>query len=155
MMTAKHVQSFIGLIILLLSAHQAGAADWMFYGKSNTGNGYYDQGSIKKVRLNIVSVSTKTLYTDVGKLKNYAVLKDKKKAPVNPYVLSHELVQFEIDCHAKIRIASRRICDKRGSIIASEEPLDSAWNRIVPGSNFETLKNAVCRAGSVSGINKK
>lgn len=156
MMKTKNIHGLIGLVILILFARQAGAAEWIFYGKSNTGNAYYDQSSIKNVKQNIVSVSTKTLYNDVGKLENYSVLKDMRRAPVNPYVLSHELIQFEIDCQqAKIKISSRRICDKRGNVIASEPPFDNPWKRIAPGSIFETLKNEVCRAGRIAGIKKK
>lgn len=155
-MKARNVQGVICLAILFLLTSQAWAAEWVFYGASNIGNGYYDKISVKIVNKNIVQVWTKTLYNDVGKLKNYSVLKGVKKAPVNPYILSHEMVLFEMDClNAKIKVSSKRICDKRGNVISSEPQSHEKWQVILSGSNFERLKNEVCSVENHSNIKKK
>lgn len=155
-MKARNVQFVICLVILFLLTSQARAADWIFNGASNIGNEYYDKSSVKIVNKNIVQVWTKTLYNDVGKLKNYSVLRGMKNAPVNPYILSHEMALFEIDClNAKIKVSSKRICDKRGNVIASEPQSREKWKAILPGSNFERLKNEVCKAENHSNIKKK
>jgi hypothetical protein len=111
---------------------------------------------MKKLDNNVISVLTKTIYNDVGKLKNYSALKKMDKAPGNPYILSHELVLLEIDClNRKIKVSSRRICDKRGGIIASEMQSHGAWSDIVPNSNYEKLKNQFCGFVKKSKIKKK
>jgi hypothetical protein len=156
MMKARNVQCIICLVILLLCTNHAWASDWIFYGALNIGNEYYDKSSVKNVNKNIIRVWTKTLYNDVGKLKNYSALKELDKAPVNPYILSHEMVLFEIDClNAKIKVSSKRICDKRGNIVSSEPQSHEKWKAILSGSNFERLKNEVCSAENHSNIIKK
>jgi hypothetical protein len=155
-MKARNVQCIICLVILLLFASHAWAAEWMLYGTSTVGNGYYDKSSVIIVNRNIIRVLTKTLYNDVGKLKNYSTLKGMKKAPVNPYILSHEMVLFEIDClNAKIKVSSKRICDKRGNVVSSEPQSHEKWKAILSGSNFERLKNEVCSVENHSNIKKK
>ena len=155
-MKTKKVQYVICLVILLMFANQAGAAQWVLYEKSATGDEYYDKSSIEKVNKNIIQMWTKTIYNDVGKLKNYSDLKNIDKAPDNPYILSHDLVLLEIDClNRKIKVSSRRICDKRGGIIASEMQSHGAWSDIVPNSNYEKLKKQLCGFVKNSKIKKK
>jgi hypothetical protein len=155
-MKTRKVQYIICLIILLLFANQAGAAQWVLYQTSDVGDESYDKSSIKKLNNNIISMWTKTIYNDVGKLRNYSVLKKMDKAPNNPYMLSHELVLLEIDClNKKVKVSSIRICDKRGGIIASEMPSHGVWKDIVPNSNYEKLKNQFCGFVKNSKIKKK
>ena len=155
-MEIKKVQCIICLVILLLFASQAWAAEWVLYDTSAVGNESYDKSSIKRINNNIISVWTKTIYNDVGKLKNYSDLKNIDKAPDNPYILSHDLVLLEIDClNRKIKVSSRRICDKRGGIIASEMQSHDVWSNIVPNSNYEKLKKQLCGFVKNSKIKKK
>jgi hypothetical protein len=155
-MKIKNVQCIICLVLFIIFANQAWAAEWVLYEKSATGDEFYDKIGIKKVNNNIIRVWTKTIYNDVGKIKNYSVLKKIDRAPVNPYLLSHELILLEIDClNGKIKVSSDRICDKRGGVIASELQSNGEWKDIVPNSNLEKLKNKVCGFGKNSRIKKK
>jgi hypothetical protein len=144
----------MGLIIFILCANQALASEWILYEKSATGDEYYDKSSIQKVNNNIHRVRIKKIYNDVGKYKKYAILKKMNKAPVNPYILSHELILVEVDClHKKIKISSERICDKRGAVIASKTHSPDKWMDIVPNSKFQKIK--VCAPLNHSKIKKK
>jgi len=146
----------IVLVIFILFTNQALAAEWVLYEKSATGDEYYDKNSIKKINHRIINVWTKVIYNDAGKYKKYSVLKEMNKAPVNPYLLSHELVLFEVDCfNKKIKITSERICDKRGGVIASKPHSNDKWIDIVPNTKFEKIKNKVCDPGSNFKIKKK
>ncbi len=153
-MKAKIARNIIGLVIFILCAHQALASEWILYEKSATGDQYYDKSSIQKVNNHIHRVRIKKIYNDVGKYKKYAILKKMDKAPVNPYILSHELILVEVDClHKKIKISSERICDKRGAVIASKTHSPDKWMDIVPNSRFEKIK--VCTSLNQSKIKKK
>lgn len=155
-MKTRNLQIFICLVILSFVACQAWAADWKLYGASKIGVGYYDKNSVVKVNENMIRVLTKTLFNDVGKVQNYSALKKKGKAPGNPYILNYEIVSFEFDClNAKIKVSSRRICDKRGNVLASDLASREKWNNAVPGSNLEKLKNEVCTTFNMTGIKKK
>lgn len=149
-MEKRNIQMIICFVMLFL-AGRAGAAEWMPYGSSTIGTGYYDKNSVGKVNDKIIRVLTKTLFNDVGKLQNYSDLKKKGKAPGNPYILSYEIALLEVDCpNAKIKISSSRICDKRGNVIASEPASRDQWHKVVPGSHLEKLKNEVCAAVTMS-----
>jgi hypothetical protein len=155
-MKLRNVQHIIYIIIFVLFANQAWSAEWVSYEKSTTGDEYYDQSSIKKAGNDIIRVRTKKIYNDVGKIRKYSVLKKLDKAPVNPYLLSHETVFFDIDClHEKIKVSSERICDKRGGVVASDPQSNGEWRNIVPNSNFEKLRNKVCDPNKYSKMKKK
>lgn len=151
-MEKRNLQIVICFVILFLTAGRAGAAEWMPHGSSTIGGGYYDKNSVVKVNDHIIRVLTKTLFNDVGKFQNYSALKKKGKAPGNPYLLSYEIALLEVDCpNAKIKVSSRRICDKRGNVIASEPASRDQWHKVVPGSNLERLKNEVCAVFTLPG----
>lgn len=155
-MKTRNLQIFMCLVIFFFVAGQARASNWILYGSSKIGDGYYDKDSVVKVNGKVIHVLTKTLFNDVGKLQNYSALKKKGKAPGNPYLLNYEFILFEIDClNAKIKVSSRRICDKRGNVIASDLASHEKWNNAVPGSNLEKLKNEVCTTFNMTGLKKK
>lgn len=144
-MKTKIARNIISLVIFILCTHQALASEWILYEKSATGDEYYDKSSIQKVKNDIHRVRIKKIYNDVGKYKKYAMLKKKDKAPVNPYILSHEIVLWEVDClNGRMRISSERICDKRGAVIASKTHSPDKWMDIVPNSGLEKIKSKVC-----------
>lgn len=144
-MKTKIARNIIGLIIFILCTHQALASEWILYEQSATGDEYYDKSSVQKVNNNVNRVLIKKIYNDVGKYKKYAMLKKMDKAPANPYLLSHELIWFEVDClHKKIKIFSERICDKRGAVIASKTHSPDKWMHVVPNSGLEKIKSKVC-----------
>ena len=155
-MKTKTVRSIIGFVIFILCANQALAAEWILSEKSATGDEYYDQSRVKKVNNHINSVVVKKIYNDVGKVQNYSALKKVNKAPINPYILSHEIALWEIDClNGKMRISSERIYDKRGDVIATKPSLHDKWINVVPNSKFEKIKNKVCPPVHHSKIKKK
>jgi hypothetical protein len=155
-MKKRNIQMIICFVMLFLAAGRAGAAEWMLYGSSTIGTGYYDKSSVIKVNDHVIRVLTKTILNDVGKLQNYSALRKKGKAPGNPYILNYEIALLDIDCpNAKIKISSSRICDKRGNVIASEPASHDQWHKVVPGSHLEKLKNEVCSTVNISGIKKK
>lgn len=154
-MKVKNIQSLVCLVFFILFANQVWAVEWVLYEKSSTGDEYYDKNSIKEVKNNIVRVWTKKIYNDAGKIKKYSVLKDMDKAPVNPYLLSHEVTTVEIDClNQKVKVSSERVCDKRGGIIASDLQFPNKWKNIILKSSTEKLKNQVCAPSKYSKIKK-
>lgn len=151
-MKKRNLQTVVGFVMLFLAAGRVGAVEWIPYGSSTIGAAYYDKSSVIKVNGHMIRVLTKTLLNDVGKLQNYSVLRKKGKAPGNPYILNYEIALLDVDCpNAKIKIFSRRICDKRGSVIASEPASHDQWHKIVPGSHLEKLKNEICASVKMSG----
>lgn len=155
-MKVKMIHDMIALAVMILFLNQAWAADWILYEKSTTGDEYYDQNRVNKVKNNTNSVVIKKIYNDVGKVQNYSALKKINKAPVNPYILSHEIALWEIDClNGKMRISSERIYDKRGEFIAFKPFSHDTWIDIVPNSKFEKIKNKVCQPVHHSKIKKK
>lgn len=135
----------MSLIIFVFYANPALASEWILYEKSATGDEYYDQSSIQKSNNNIHRVRIKKIYNDVGKVENYSVLKRKGNAPANPYMLSHEIALWEINClNGKMRISSQHICNKRGEVIASMPFLHDPWMKVAPNSKFEKIKSKVC-----------
>lgn len=144
-MKTKFLFGIACLTIFSLFDGQALAADWKFFYSSGNGDMYYDKSSIKKINKNVVRVSTKKIYNEKGKLEQFSLLKEKGKSPGNPYILSHELISFDVDCaNKKIKISSRRICDKRGDIVVSASRLQGEWDNIIRKSGDEELKNIVC-----------
>ncbi|MFZ1037634.1 MAG: surface-adhesin E family protein [Smithella sp.] len=155
-MRINNIYSIICLVIILLLANQAWAADWKFFASSGSGDMYYDKNSIVKVNKNIVRVWTKKTYSEKGKLEEYSFLKSLGKAPGNPYILSHELKLLEIEClNKKIKISSDRICDKRGHVAVTTTQSYSKLNDIVRKSSDEELQNIVCSVGKTPEAKQK
>jgi hypothetical protein len=151
MMKIRNLQGIICLVIFSLFTNQAWAADWKFFASSGGGDMYYDKSSVKKVNKNIIRMWTKKTYNEKGKLEEYSLLQKTGKAPGNIYILSHELILFEIDCvNEKIKTSSNSIRDKRGHVVASTPQSYGKWNDIARKSNDEKLKNIVCSAGKSS-----
>jgi len=156
MMKAKHVHSLICLVIFLLFANQAWAADWIYYAPMSTGHMYYDKSSIKKVNKNIIRVWTKTIFIENGKKQYFSFLKSIGKAPDNPDMLNYQLVLVEIDCvNKKYRISSLSIYDEKDSILASLPKPSDQWIDIPPNTQMEILKNEVCSVGKTSKTSKR
>ena len=155
-MRINNIYSIICLVIILLLANQAWAADWKFLASSGSGDMYYDKKSIVKVNKNIVRVWTKKTYSEKGKLEEYSFLKSLGKAPGNPYILSHELKLLEIEClNKKIKISSDRICDKRGHVAVTTTQSYGKLNDIVRKSSDEELQNIVCNDGKTPETKQK
>ena len=150
-MGIKNLQGIICVMIFFLFANQALAADWKLFASSGGGDMYYDKSSIKKENKNIVRVLTKKIYNERGKLEEFSFLQKTGKKPGNLYILSHELILFEIDCvNEKIKILSNSIRDKRGHVVPSAPQSYGKWNDIAHKSSDEKLKNIVCSAGRIS-----
>jgi len=152
-MKIKNVQSIIYLVILLLFANQALAAEWIYYVSiPSQGAGYYDKSSIKKVNKNIIRVWTKTIFNEKGKTAAFSFLKSTGEAPDNLEKLSYEFDLNEIDCvNEKIKFPLVYIYNEDGAVIY-KAPADfiPQWYDTIPSSNTETLKNIVCRDGKTS-----
>ena len=155
-MKIRNLQGIICLVIFSLLTNQAWAADWKFFASSGGGDMYYDKSSVKKVNKNISRVWTKKIYNEKGKLEEYSLLQKTGKAPGNIYILSHELILFEIDCsNEKIKTSSNSIRDKRGHVVASTPQSYGKWNDIAHKSNDEKLKNILCDTAKTSKTKKK
>jgi hypothetical protein len=151
MMKKKNLYGIIYLVIFSLFANQSWAADWKLFASSGGGDMYYDKSSIEKVNKTIIRVWTKKIYNEKGKLEEFALLKSTGKEPRNIYILSHELILFDIDCvNEKIKISSNSIRDKRGHVVASTPQFYGRWNDIVHKSSDEKLRDIVCIAGRIS-----
>lgn len=156
-MKIMNVQGIICLGIIFLFANQAWAAEWIFYVSNASGNSYYDKSSIKKVNKNIISVSTKIIFNQDGKTKAFSFLKSINKAPDNPDILELELRLQEIDCiNKKSRISFASFYNKKGNVVFSfPKNVYGEWQKIIPKSTPEMLKNKVCSAGNTSKTKKK
>lgn len=154
-MKTKYSVGIIGLTVLFLLAVQVWAADWKSFASSRGGDMYYDKDSVKTANKNMISVLTKKTYSEQGKLEKYSSLKKLGKAPINPYILSHELTEYEIDCtNQRIKVSSNQICDKRGNVAVQAPRFHGGWNDISRKSNEEKLKNIVCSADKTSSGGK-
>ena len=152
----KKISSIISLAFFFLFASQAWAADWIYYAPMSTGHMYYDKGSIKKVNKNIISVLTKTIYTENGKKEYFSFLESIGKAPGNPDILNNQLVSVEIDCVNKIyKVSSMSIYDEKDSVIASRPKSTDKWSDTPPNSQMEVLEKEICSAGKTSKKKKK
>lgn len=155
-MKTKILHGIICLTIFFLFAGQASAAGWKLVASSGSGDMYYDENSVKKANRNIIHVLTKITYSEQGKLERFSSLKKAGKAPGNPYILSHEMIIFEIDCaKGKIKISSDKICDKRGQLVTLVSHPHGKWNDIVRKSSEEKLKNIVCGGSKTPGTKNK
>jgi hypothetical protein len=156
-MKIMNVQGIICLVIIFLFANQAWAAEWIRYMSNASGNSYYDKSSIKKVNTNISSVLTKVIFNKDGKTKAFSFLKSINNAPDNPDILELELRLLEIDCvNKKSRISSASFYNKKGNVVFSlPKNVYGEWQKIIPKSTSETLKNKVCSAGNASKTKKK
>ena len=155
-MKTKHLQNIICLVILSLFANQAWAVDWIYYASISTGHMYYDKSSIKKVNKNIISVWTKTIFTENGKKQYFSFLESIGKAPENYDILNCQLVSVEIDyVNKKYRVYSMSINDEKGSVLASLPKPTNKWIDIPPNTQMETLKNEICSADKTSKAKKK
>jgi hypothetical protein len=155
-MKIKNLQSIICLVIIFLFANNAWTAEWIYYTSMSTGHMYYDKSSIKKVKKNIISVLTKTKYTENGKTQHFSFLKGIGKAPDNADILSYELVLVETDCvNNKFRISSMSLYDEKDSVLAALPKASDKWSDIPPSTQMEVLKNEVCSAVKPSKKKKK
>lgn len=145
-MKIKRVQGIICLTMIFLFAKPGWAADWVLFTTSAIGNMYYDKSSIIKVTDNNIHVWTDNLLNETGKTDAFAFLNGLNKAPNNPNVLGHVFRLSEVDCvNEKMKDSSTIIYDQTGAVIYSS-PKESAgeWNKILPNSVAERLKNIVC-----------
>ena len=145
-MKIKRVQGMIGLAMIFLFANPGWAADWVLFTTSAIGNMYYDKSSIIRVTDNNIHVWTDNLLNENGKTDAFAFLKGVNKAPNNPNVLSHVFRLSEVDCvNDRMKDSSTIIYDQTGAVVYSS-PKESAgeWNKILPNSVAERLKNIVC-----------
>jgi hypothetical protein len=149
-------QVIICSLIFLLFANQVWAADWKSLGSDLTGVQYYDESSIKKADKNNILIKVKIIYSEAGKINKFSFLRKINKAPSNPYILSHEILFLKIDCvNQKIKGFSRSLYDKRGNVIVKVPDSYGKWNKIVPKSSDEKLKNIICNSGKISQVKKK
>ena len=155
-MKIKNVQGVICLVFFFLFANNAWAADWIRYASHTFGDTYYDKSSIKKVNKNIISVLTKTIYTENGKKEYFSFLESIGKAPGNPDILNNQLVSVEIDCVNKIyKVSSMSIYDEKDSVIASRPKSTDKLIDTPPNSQMEILEKEICSAGKTSKKKKK
>ena len=156
-MKIMNVPVIICLGIIFLFANQAWAAEWIYYTSNASGKSYYDKSSIKKVNKNIVSVGTKIIFNQNGKTRAFLFLKSINKAPDNPDLLELELRLQEIDCvNKKKQDFFYKFLYKKGNVIFSfPKDVSGEWQKIIPKSTSEILKNKVCSAGNTSKTKKK
>jgi hypothetical protein len=155
-MKTKILHGIICLTIFFLFTGQASAAGWKLFYSSGSGEMFYDENSVKKVNKNIVHVLVKKTYSEQGKLEKFSLLKKSGKGPINPYILSHELIMLEIDCvKEKMKISSDKVCDKRGQLVTWDRSSSGRWNDIVRKSSEEKLKNIVCGGNKTPGTKNK
>jgi len=147
MKKARNVWSIIYPIIIVLFAHQAGAADWIFISSTPTRDVYYDQSSVKRVKKKIVRVWAKAVFNKDSKMQTFSFLESMNKAPDDPDILSHALGLHEIDCvEEKIRDISTIIYDEENRVLYSSPKGERGkWNDILADSVGEILKNIVCK----------
>jgi hypothetical protein len=146
-MKAKKVQGIVCLVVFLLFANQAWAAEWVLCASPSSGARlYYDKSSIKKADNDIIRVSNKFVYNSKTEKKNaFAALKGINKAPKNPDIMSHDLSVNEIDCvNKKHRLVSVTFYNVKGKAIYSSSKFSKEWNPIAPESFMEKIQNTVC-----------
>ena len=156
MMKARNVQMVIGLVFIFLFANLACAEDWISYDASKLGTKYYEKSSMKEVDKNIISVWTINVYNNEGRKRDFAILKEKNKAPGNPDMLKCTSMLVEFNCeHKKFRVTAWTIYDKENHILFSAPKSNENWDSIVAKSASEKLKNIVCKSDKTSRTKKK
>jgi hypothetical protein len=146
-MKVKKVQGIVCLVVFLLFANQAWAAEWVLCASPSSGARlYYDKSSIKKMDKDIIRVSNKFVYNSKSEKKNaFSTLKEINKAPKNPDIMSYDLSVNEIDCaNKKHRLISVIFYDIKGKAIYSSSEFSKEWNKIISESFMDKLENTVC-----------
>ena len=149
MCKAKNVYRISCFVVLFLFifANHAGAADWVLFGQTASGDIYYDKSSITEVG-NIVRVWTKDIYNKDGKANTYEILKNLGHAIANPDLLSHQLILRELDCaKGEMQSTALTVYTADGAVVFSQRKSFDEKKDIIPDSIFETLKNIVCSGG--------
>ena len=155
-MKVRSVQMVICLVFFFLFANLACAEDWISYDVSKTGTKYYEKSSIKEVDKNIISVWTINVYNNEGKKRDFAILKEKNKAPKNPDMLNCTSMLVEFNCeNKKFRVTTWTIYDKEKHNLFSAPKSNENWDGIVAKSASEKLKNIVCSSDKISRTKNK
>jgi hypothetical protein len=137
----------VALMIFFIFINLGFAAQWVLCVSDSSGARlYYDKSSIKKVNKNVMRVLNKFEYISKNNKKMaYTALKQVKKAPKNPDMMSYDLSVSEIDCaNNKHRLVSATFYDVKGKAIYSSSKPEKYWNRIFPDSYMGKVKTAVC-----------
>ncbi|HTZ40285.1 MAG TPA: surface-adhesin E family protein [Syntrophales bacterium] len=143
------ISCFVVLFLFILANH-AGAADWILFGQTATGDAYYDKSNIYEAG-GIIRVWTKDIYSKEGKMNTYQIMKNLGHAIASPDVLSHQLILREFDCaNEKMQSTALTVYTIDGAAIFSQSKSFDERKDIAPGSIFETLKNIVCNGGKTS-----
>ncbi|MFA5321689.1 MAG: surface-adhesin E family protein, partial [Smithella sp.] len=145
-MKTNNIQGFICLAIYFLFAHQALAADWVYFASNSARDSYYDKSNIIKADKNIIRVWTKQILSENGKVKKVSNLKSNGKECGNLDLISYILKLSEIDCvNKKIKDSSVTFYDEKSNLLYSSLNRETGnWDDIVPHSVAEKLKNILC-----------
>lgn len=157
-MKTKTVWALVFTVLILFFTGSIYAAQWTLCASAPSGGQlYYDKSSVKRVDKNIMRVSNKFEYTSkIAKQNAHASLKQIKKAPKNPGMMSHDLSVNEINCAADThRLVSVAFYDVKGKIIYLTAKPDKRWSRIVADSFMDELKKTICGEHRGREVKKK
>jgi hypothetical protein len=144
----KSLSGRLGLILIglfIFGYAEVWAEDWMFYGRNDKYLCFYDRKGISHPSENIVEVSEKQDYTNIG--VNFMVEKLGKKYEN----LSHLITLWQISCaDKKFRFLSLTYYSKEKTAIYSWRVLYSSgssedWSPFITDSLGERLYKAVCK----------
>lgn len=151
-MKTNNIKGIICLTVYFLFAHQALAADWVYFASNSVRDSYYDKSNIIKVDKNIIRVWTKQILSEKGKVKTLPNLKSKGTESGNLDLISYILKLSEIDCaNKKIKDSSVTFYDEKSNLLYSSPQKEIGnWDDIIPHSIAEKLKNILCDGPVVS-----
>jgi hypothetical protein len=119
--------------------------EWIFYGKTDLGNYYYDKSSVTKVSSQIIKVLFKRKYSKVGKDLLIKLMKDNNVSISGWGKLDYETNLLELNCGNKTSKLIRNVqYDDGNEGLNDIEFLDPPIQQTRPGSLDEELLRRVC-----------
>lgn len=128
-----------GLSFPVFSGNARGESYVKFSESADDDVSYYDESNVKRIS-GTVKVWTKDIWGQ--KMRSLK----RKGVPIKGYEnLSYSISLVELNCKdMTYRVLSYTDYDKEGTVLYISHP-QSHWNRVLPGSMCEDLKNHVCR----------
>lgn len=145
----KMTFALAGIIVFMLffanPGNGADSGEWIWYGKTEMGDSYYDKGSLLKVGPKVFRILNKDKYSEAGKA---AIIQGRKAQdlPIDGYdQLDYVLDHLELDCeNITIKDMGFLEYDHENNILYGFEYPVPKTIPILPGTTTETLLKALC-----------
>jgi hypothetical protein len=143
----KSLFIFFLIVGIILIDTMTEGADWILLGESNIGTSYYDRASIKRLSVDVVSVSVKYAYSSEGAEKFREAFPKVNRSEMVGYTL----YIYDINCSGgSFKLTKAITYNSAESVIMGtelqfSEADESTPEHITPNSMMEQLSKVSCR----------